>query len=163
MAEKNKTPYTCKKCGHVWVPRSRKVNKCPKCKTKYWNTEPEKRGRETQQGRPRVEINQELFERLCGIQCTRDEICEFMQVSSDALDRWCKDTYEGKTFSEVFELKRVSGKLSLRRTLFQQAQTTPSVAIFLAKNWLGMADKQDVDLSGSVSVVGTGYPGKDKK
>ena len=28
---------TCKRCGHVWVPRKAEVLICPKCKSARWN------------------------------------------------------------------------------------------------------------------------------
>lgn len=27
----------CKKCGHVWYPRTCDVRQCPKCKTAKWD------------------------------------------------------------------------------------------------------------------------------
>jgi DNA-directed RNA polymerase subunit RPC12/RpoP len=27
----------CYRCGHEWVPHSRDVNTCPRCKSRYWN------------------------------------------------------------------------------------------------------------------------------
>ena len=30
----------CKRCGHIWVPRSRGVRLCPSCKTAFWNVSP---------------------------------------------------------------------------------------------------------------------------
>ena len=157
--KKKKSVFICQNCGHTWSPRKKKSKICPNCKTKYWNIAQADRPPETLRGKPKIEISKEVFERLCAIQCTKQEVCEFLAVGGDTLNRWVKETYGGQTFKEVFEVKRMSGKVSLRRTLFKLAATTPSVAIFLAKNWLGMADKQDVDLSGTVTVVGTGYPG----
>ena len=113
-------------------------------------------------GRPKIEISQNQFERLCGIQCTKLEVCEFFNITDKTLERWCKETYDGMGFSEVFAVKRSNGKIALRRNLMQMSQNTPAVAIFLAKNWLGMSDKQEVDHSGAVSVLGTGYPKKKK-
>lgn len=158
MAKRNKRKVTCLQCGHVWVPRKGKPKSCAKCKTKYWNVQPEERTDDTLQGRPKIVIPKESFERLCQMQATLVEISEFFGISEDTVERWCKEQYEGRTFKEVFTIKRALGLVSLRRTLFQQSVTTPSVAIFLAKNWLGMSDKNDVDLSGSIVVMGTGYP-----
>ena len=43
-------------------------------------------------GRPRKEIDQNLFENLCGIQCTEAEICVALECSEDTINRWCKRT-----------------------------------------------------------------------
>ncbi len=99
-------------------------------------------------GRPRKEINQEEFERLCGLQCTKKEICDWFDLTDKTLERRVKDQY-GVGFSEIFEKKRVKGKISLRRNLLRMSETNASVAIFLAKNWLGMADKQEVSVDGA--------------
>ena len=32
-------------------------------------------------GRPRKEINQTEFEKLCGLQCTKEEICDWFRVT----------------------------------------------------------------------------------
>lgn len=96
-------------------------------------------------GRPRKEINQKQFEKLCAMQCTQEEICDWFEVQDDTLNSWCKRTYK-KSFSEVFKQKRSVGKISLRRSGFQMAQSNPSVHIFYAKNFLGMTDKQEHEI-----------------
>jgi len=91
-------------------------------------------------GRPRKEINQEEFEKLCGLQCTKAEICDWFSVTDKTLESWCKRTYK-KGFSEIFSEKRSKGKISLRRTQFKLAEKSPAMAIFLGKNYLGQSDK----------------------
>lgn len=95
-------------------------------------------------GRPRADISQNEFEKLCAIQCTADEICDWFGITKKTLEAWCKRTYGGKTFSTVFAQKRSTGKISLRRAQFQLAQKNASMAIFLGKNYLGQSDKVDV-------------------
>ena len=29
----------CKRCGYIWVPRTKDVRQCPKCKSAYWDKE----------------------------------------------------------------------------------------------------------------------------
>lgn len=94
-------------------------------------------------GRPSIDIDQEAFESLCELQCTLAEITSFFHVSEDTVERWCKRTYD-KRFVDVYKEHQGAGKIRLRRMMMQQAETTPSVAIFLAKNWLGMTDKQEI-------------------
>lgn len=92
-------------------------------------------------GRPRKEINKTEFEKLCFLQCTRNEFCAWFDVSDETLNKWCKENYDGRTFLAVFQEKRENGLISLRRTQFQLAEKSPAMAIFLGKNLLGQTDK----------------------
>ena len=94
-------------------------------------------------GRPRIEIDQDQFEKLCGIQCTLTELASFFKCSDDTIENWCKRTYK-KTFSEVYKIYSVTGKISLRRTQFQMAQNNVSMAIWLGKQYLGQREMQAV-------------------
>jgi len=101
-------------------------------------------------GRPIKEIDQKSFESLCGLQCTLEEVCSFFDCDDVTLNSWCKKTYK-KTFSDVFRVKRGSGKISLRRTQFRLAETNAAMAIFLGKNYLGQKDSQEIEHSGAVN------------
>ena len=90
--------------------------------------------------RPRAEISQIEFEKLCGLQCTQEEICGWFEVCSDTLESWCKRTYE-MNFSEVFKEKRGVGKISLRRSQFRLAKKNANMAIWLGKQYLGQSDR----------------------
>lgn len=85
-------------------------------------------------------IDKKQFENLCALQCTLDEICSFFDVEDDTLNSWCKKTYNGKTFSEIFKRKRGKGKISLRRYQWQQAEKNPTMAIWLGKQYLDQKD-----------------------
>ena len=102
-------------------------------------------------GRPKKAIDITLFENLCQIQCTEEEIMQILDVTDKTLNRWCRETY-GKTFSEVFQQKRELGKASLRRRQWKLAEKNAAMAIFLGKNYLGQRDERAVDLSGKVDV-----------
>ena len=86
-------------------------------------------------GRKKKIIDQDTFEKLCGIQCTEPEICAVLGVSDKPLDAWCLKTY-GAHFSEVFQQKRGVGKVSLRRKQWQLADKNPAMAIWLGKQYL---------------------------
>lgn len=92
--------------------------------------------------RPRKEIKKEQFEKLCALQCTEEEICAVLGVCTDTLEKWCKETYKLR-FSEVFKEKRCIGHVSLRRSQMKLAETNPTMAIFLGKNYLGQTDKRE--------------------
>lgn len=89
-------------------------------------------------------INQKEFEKLCGLQCTLDEICSFFNVEDDTLNSWCKKTYK-KTFSEVFKVKRGLGKISLRRSQWKLAEKNPTMAIWLGKQYLGQKEQTTIN------------------
>ena len=89
--------------------------------------------------RPKIEIDKESFEKLCGLQCALDEIAGFFNCSGDTIDRWCIRTYD-KGFAEVFAEKRGTGKIALRRAQFRLAEKSAAMAIFLGKNYLGQRD-----------------------
>lgn len=86
------------------------------------------------------EISQKEFEKLCGLQCTKEEICSFFDVTDKTLDKWCKRTYKA-SFSVVFAQKRGIGKISLRRSQWRLAEKSSAMAIFLGKQYLGQRDK----------------------
>ena len=109
-------------------------------------------------GRPQIEIDKKTFESLCGIQCSKEEICSVVGVSDSTLSRWVARTYpkvkdektgklKNETFEGIYKKKSALGKTSLRRTLFKLAEKNASVAIFLAKNILGMSDQQIITVS----------------
>ena len=91
------------------------------------------------------DINRKTFENLCGIQCTQEEICAVLDVSQKTLEHWVKRTY-GQTYSVVYKAKRGTGRVSLRRTMWETAQDgNTTLQIFLAKNFLGMSDHVKVE------------------
>ena len=69
--------------------------------------------------RPKKDIDEKVFEKLCALQCTKLEICAQIDVTDKTLESWCKRTY-GHGFSEVFEQKRKAGFVSLRASQFQR-------------------------------------------
>lgn len=96
--------------------------------------------------RPRKNIDKEQFEKLCALQCTLEEMEGFLGVSGDTIERWCFKEYE-KDFAEIFRLKRGVGKVSLRRSQWRLAETNPTMAIWLGKQYLGQTDKQEVTMA----------------
>lgn len=90
--------------------------------------------------RSKKEIDKEQFEKLCGLQCTKDEVCYFFDLTDKTLERWCKDTY-GEGFSDVFRKKREVGKISLRRAQYETAlKGNASLLIWLGKQYLGQSE-----------------------
>lgn len=89
--------------------------------------------------RPKIEIDKTQFENLCKMQCTIKEVAGFFECSHDTIERFCKQTYE-KTFSEIFDERRASGLISLRRNQFRLAENNAAMAIWLGKQLLGQKD-----------------------
>ena len=98
-----------------------------------------------------AKINQSTFEKLCAIQCTREEISAVLNVSNSTLYRWCLETY-GTDFDTIYHEKKQFGKMSLRRTMFRQAEKNPTMAIWLSKQHLGMRDNIEVEAKQLVKV-----------
>lgn len=96
--------------------------------------------------RPRIEIDEETFKKLCGLQCTLGEIASFFECSEDTVERWCKRELK-MSFAEAFKRHSASGKISLRRWQFKMAEHNVSMAIWLGKQYLGQTEKQEVAVS----------------
>lgn len=97
-------------------------------------------------GRPPIQLDKGQFEGLCRLQCTLEEMAGFFKVDADTVAAWCKRNY-GENFSVIFKKYSQEGKISLRRTLFRMSEQKPVVAIFLAKNILGMTDKIETNIT----------------
>lgn len=96
-------------------------------------------------GRPPIEIDKAIFENLCQIFCTQEEIADVFECSIDTVNRWCKRTY-GETFADTYKKKCSKGKMSLRRWQYESAKGgNVTMQIFLGKNYLGQSDKVETE------------------
>lgn len=94
-------------------------------------------------GRPKKEIDWDLFEKLCAIHCTLIEISDILGVSHDTLERACKKRFR-KGFAYVSRQKAAKGKMSLRRKQYSMAMDgNVTLLIWLGKQWLGQKDKHE--------------------
>jgi AraC-like DNA-binding protein len=101
----------------------------------------QKKHHKKKMGRPRVEIDWNIFENLCGIQCTLEEMAAVFHCSIDHLEKSVKREYK-KTFSEIFNEKRCYGKMSLRRRQWKAAlDGNTTMMIWLGKQHLEQADR----------------------
>src|SRR5215471_16780299 len=95
--------------------------------------------------RPESKIDLAELEKLCGMQCTDEEIAAFFGVSTRTIER----RRQVKKFSEVMEQARAKGRVSVRRSLFRLAAAgNIAAAIFLSKNLLGYRDVVNTEHSG---------------
>ena len=91
--------------------------------------------------RPRKEIDWKLFESLCEIQCTQEEIANIMRLNQDTVRDRARDKYGKEDYSEIYKTFSAGGKMSLRRYQFNLAKTNAAMAIWLGKQWLGQKDE----------------------
>ena len=97
-------------------------------------------------GRPRktwtdAEVGQ--FTKLCGIMCTKSEVCSILELDPKTLDKLIAEHFpEMPTWEEAFNYFSASGKASLRRKQFEIALNgDKTMLIFLGKNYLGQSDQ----------------------
>lgn len=90
-------------------------------------------------GRPKAEIDWNLFEQLCGIQCTQSEMASMLKINVDTLRDRVEENYND-TFSTIYKKFTENGKCSLRRNQFALSKTNTAMAIWLGKQWLGQTD-----------------------
>ena len=84
--------------------------------------------------RPKKVIDYEVVEKLASIQCTQEEIANFLNLSVRTLQR-------DEEFCRLYKKGQENGKMSLRRTQFKIAEKgNASMAIFLGKQYLGQKD-----------------------
>ena len=63
-------------------------------------------------GRPKKEIDYEMVEKLASIQCTQEEIANFLNISVRTLQR-------DKEFCRIYKKGIDNGKMSLRRIQYK--------------------------------------------
>ena len=87
--------------------------------------------------RPKAKIDPVELEKLCGMQCTDEEIAAWFGVCTRTIERLRKNP----NFRESMDQSKAKGRVSVRRALFRLAASgNIAAAIFLAKNVLGYRD-----------------------
>ena len=102
--------------------------------------------------RPKIEIDDDQFKKLCAIQCTLGEIASWFKCSEDTIERWCQRTFE-MSFADAYKTFSADGKISLRRTQFRMAEHNVSMAIWLGKQYLGQRDLVEVAAPDTESAI----------
>lgn len=98
--------------------------------------------------RPRIEIDKKIFEGLCAIQCTEEEIIAVLDCSLSTLKRFCKREY-GESFEQIFKEKKKKGLVSLRRMQWKSAEKgNVTMQIFLGKQLLNQKENPTITASG---------------
>lgn len=92
--------------------------------------------------RPQKEIDWNLFEQLCALQCIQTEIASCLKIDQETLANRVKQHYEAESYSDIYKRFSETGKCSLRRHQFVLSKKNASMAIWLGKVWLGQKDPQ---------------------
>ncbi len=101
--------------------------------------------KQTAKYKPESVIDEQTFNALCKIQCTKTEICDVLGVDEKTLVRWCKKKF-GKNFKQVYENRRATGKVSLRRMQWKTAEEgNPTMQIWLGRNYLNQSEDGVID------------------
>ncbi len=90
-------------------------------------------------GRPIKPVDWTLFEDLCSLQCTQEEMADVMHCDQDTLRAKVKKNY-GEDYSVIYKRFSSPGKISLRRYQFRQAERNATMSIWLGKQWLDQKD-----------------------
>ena len=114
-------------------------------------------------GRPKIEIDWKELDKLCGLQCSLEEIAGWFNCSIDTIEARIKETH-GMTFPESFAQKRSGGKISLRRKQYETAMSgNPTMLIWLGKQYLGQVDKQEAELKSDKIEIKLSYGEENEK
>lgn len=104
-------------------------------------------------GRPRIDVNWEMVKKLCGIQCTQEEIAAVMGFSVDTLIRAC-EREKNIDFAEYYKKNSHIGAISLRRWQYKLAESgNATMLIWLGKQILGQSDKAEIDWTHNIEDV----------
>lgn len=99
---------------------------------------------EKKTGRPEKKVDFNIFEELCKIQCTQQEICNVLDMDHKTLTARTEDRY-GEPFSQTYKRFSDSGRMSLRRAQMRSAIGGNVVMqIWLGKQYLDQSEKMQV-------------------
>lgn len=94
-------------------------------------------------GRPPKPIDWKIFEQLCNIQCTHDEIASFFQIAKATLYERAVKEYGDEDFPTIYKRFTEGGKCSLRRNQFKLSVKNAAMCIWLGKQYLGQKDRDE--------------------
>lgn len=101
-------------------------------------------------GRPRKEVSADILAAIAHLQPTMEEMAAGLKVSINTLKARLAESEE---LQDIVEQSRNSGKLSLRRMMWKNAQGgNTTMQIWLSKQYLDMCDKQTIDTHSKVEL-----------
>ena len=90
-------------------------------------------------GRPKFIVDYSLVKKLAMIQCTQQEIANFLGCSINKLEK-------DKEFIRVYKKHIDEGRMSLRRKQWRAAdEGNTTMLVWLGKQYLGQKDKSEMD------------------
>ena len=90
-------------------------------------------------GRPKIKIDYEQVEKLALIQCTVEEIANFLECSKRTLER-------DKEFCRIYKKHIDEGRMSLRRRQWKAVEEgNTTMLVWLGKQYLGQKDKTEMN------------------
>lgn len=101
---------------------------------------------------PKKKVDWKVFEECCRIHCTREEIAAILDMDDNTVDRHVKEHY-GKSYGAKYEELSKTGKKSLRRIVWSQAESGNSrVMLRLMEHELGMRAEQKIEHAGGIGI-----------
>lgn len=97
-------------------------------------------------GRPSIEIDYNQAEPLGSIQCSLSECAAVLSVDENSLSK-------DEKFLRLWRKGKEKGKKSLRRTQFDLAKQSATMAIWLGKQYLGQTEKQEISANQAVTII----------
>lgn len=139
-----------KKISKVRLSKIIKEIKIPVIKKKR-KVKPKTKKNPLGSGRDKKVLDVKVFKELCAIQCTEKEVCSVLDMNIDTLLRNLKEIY-GLTFAEIRSRYADFGRASLRRIQISLAKTSPAMAIWLGKQYLGQREPREAP-DGSLDIT----------
>lgn len=105
------------------------------------------------------EFDKDLFEQLCKMQATEEEIAACLKCHIDTLNKWCKRNYVDEkgnplTFQKVYGQLRKAGFVSLRRAQWKLVEEgNPTMQIWYGRNYLGQTENPTIKSSDDDIVI----------
>jgi hypothetical protein len=95
------------------------------------------------------------LEKLCGLQCTDEEIASWFGVTTRTIERRRKN----KKFAEVMLRGKAKGRISVRRMQMKLLEAgNATMGVWLGKNILGQTDQVHHQFDGLRACVSIGLP-----
>jgi len=98
-------------------------------------------------GRPSIPIDFDVLEAMMQYGATCLDCAGRFMCSEDTIQRAVKEHYE-MNYAALSDKLMHKVRIKLRQKMFDSAMSgNTAIMIFLAKNWLAMKDRQDIDLT----------------
>ena len=92
-----------------------------------------------------IDIDVEQLKKLCGIQCTKRELCSIFNCSDETIERRIEES-TGMGWTAFYEKHKGDGLVSLRRKQLEVALAgNPTLLIWLGKQFLNQKDQSKVE------------------